>query len=73
MPEDRGPGILLSLHPRASFCGTVSAMEAVKKTKVNQAVLSLNDLPKHIEEEGSRMFMWQAYKLKDATGRQDDY
>lgn len=67
------PGILLALHLRASFCGTVSAMEMVKKTKVNQAVLFLSDLLKHVEGEGSYMFMWQAHKLKAVTSRQADY
>lgn len=59
--------------PESKFLWHSVAMEAVKKTEVNQAVLSLTDLPKHIEEEGSHMLMWQAYKLKDVTGRQADY
>lgn len=70
MPEESVPGILLSLHLRASFCGTVSSMEMGKKTKANQAVLSLSNLPKHVEGEGSYMLLWQAYKLEDVTSRQ---
>lgn len=64
-PEERVPGILLSLHLKTSFCGTLSAMcicQETVKTKVNQEVLSLSNLPKHVE--GSYVLIWQAYKLK---------